>query len=127
MYGKLPTPKKKNYKFKGWYTKKKGGTKITAKTVVAKSKKHTIYAQWVGPKGKGKTITKKEYKRIKNNMSYSDVKYIVGGKGKLTYKTSYKDDGKKYTLKNYTWKKKNGGVITVSFDDNKSYSKTIWK
>jgi len=43
--GKLPkTPKKIGYSFKGWYTKKSGGTKITDKTKV--KKKVTYYAQW---------------------------------------------------------------------------------
>jgi len=43
--GKLPkTPKKVGYTFKGWYTKKKAGTKITKATKV--KKKITYYAQW---------------------------------------------------------------------------------
>ncbi|MCL2688147.1 MAG: InlB B-repeat-containing protein [Methanobrevibacter sp.] len=43
--GKLPkTPKKVNYSFKGWYTKKTGGTKVTTNTKV--KKKVTYYAQW---------------------------------------------------------------------------------
>jgi uncharacterized repeat protein (TIGR02543 family) len=45
-YGKLPSPTKKNYKFKGWYTKKKGGSKITSKSNVKIVKKTTLYAQW---------------------------------------------------------------------------------
>ncbi|MCL2688143.1 MAG: InlB B-repeat-containing protein [Methanobrevibacter sp.] len=43
--GKLPkTPKQVSYSFKGWYTKKSGGTKITKATKV--KKKVTYYAQW---------------------------------------------------------------------------------
>ena len=43
--GKLPkTPKLAGYTFKGWYTKKTGGTKITKNTKV--KKKVTYYAQW---------------------------------------------------------------------------------
>jgi len=43
--GKFPkTPKKVGYAFKGWYTKKSGGTKVTK---VTKVKKNVIYyAQW---------------------------------------------------------------------------------
>lgn len=37
-YGKLPTPKRSGYKFKGWYTKKSGGTRITKNTYVSKTK-----------------------------------------------------------------------------------------
>ena len=43
--GKLPqTPKKTGYAFVGWYTKKSGGTKVTAKTKV--NKKVTHFAHW---------------------------------------------------------------------------------
>lgn len=45
-FGKLPVSKRKDYKFAGWYTKKKGGTKITAKTKVTITKNMTLYAQW---------------------------------------------------------------------------------
>jgi len=42
---KLPaTPKRVGYSFKGWYTKKTGGTKITTKT--KPKKKVTYFAQW---------------------------------------------------------------------------------
>ena len=46
-YGSLPTPTRTGYKFKGWYTKKKGGKKITSGTKVKTNKNHTIYARWV--------------------------------------------------------------------------------
>lgn len=45
-YGSLPTPKKRGKYFKGWYTKKKGGTRISKYSNVSKSKNHTLYAQW---------------------------------------------------------------------------------
>lgn len=46
-YGSLPKPKKSGYVFKGWYTKKKGGSKVTKNTIVKKTKKSTLYARWV--------------------------------------------------------------------------------
>jgi uncharacterized repeat protein (TIGR02543 family) len=45
-YGKLKSPTKAGYKFAGWYTKKKGGSKITAKTKVKITKTQTLYAHW---------------------------------------------------------------------------------
>lgn len=45
-YGKLPKVTKSDAVFKGWYTKKVGGKKITSKTKVKSKKKHTLYAQW---------------------------------------------------------------------------------
>jgi uncharacterized repeat protein (TIGR02543 family) len=45
-YGKLPAPKRGGYRFKGWYTKKSGGKKVTAKSKVAILKTQTLYARW---------------------------------------------------------------------------------
>ena len=42
--GTLPKPTKKGYRFIGWFTKKSGGVKITAKTKVKKNV--TYYAHW---------------------------------------------------------------------------------
>ena len=46
QYGALPTPTREGYKFKGWYTKKEGGTKITSTTKINGSQGVTLYAQW---------------------------------------------------------------------------------
>lgn len=81
-YGSLPKPKRSGYDFLGWYTKKKGGSEITAASYVAKAKKHTLYAQW-SKKGTDKYpgyFTKAKYKKIKNGMTYDEVVKIVGGK-----------------------------------------------
>jgi len=45
-YGDMPVPTRTGYTFNGWYTAKKGGTKITAETVVTAAANHTLYAQW---------------------------------------------------------------------------------
>ena len=45
-YGMLPKPKRKGLKFKGWYTKKSGGTKVTSDTKYIKEKNTWLYAQW---------------------------------------------------------------------------------
>lgn len=45
-YGALPKASRKGYTFKGWYTKKKGGKKITSASFVAQSKSHSLYARW---------------------------------------------------------------------------------
>jgi uncharacterized repeat protein (TIGR02543 family) len=42
--GKLVKAKRSGYKFKGWYTKKKGGKKITTKYKIKKNT--TLYAHW---------------------------------------------------------------------------------
>lgn len=43
--GSLPTPVRKKYTFEGWYTKKKGGKKITSASVPTGNV--TYYAHWV--------------------------------------------------------------------------------
>jgi uncharacterized repeat protein (TIGR02543 family) len=43
--GKLATPKRTGYKFKGWYTKKSGGKKVKASTKMS-AKNVVYYAQW---------------------------------------------------------------------------------
>ena len=45
-FGKLPSSKRKDYKFEGWFTKKKGGIKVTAKTKVTITGNITLYAHW---------------------------------------------------------------------------------
>ena len=45
--GKLPTPKRGKYTFLGWYTKKTGGSKISASTKVKSNA--TYYAYWAAP------------------------------------------------------------------------------
>ena len=46
VYGKLPKTTRTGYKFLGWYTKKTGGTKVTAKTVFKGKDDQTLYAHW---------------------------------------------------------------------------------
>ena len=43
--GELPVATRAKYKFLGWYTEKKGGTAVTAETVVEADA--TVYAHWV--------------------------------------------------------------------------------
>jgi uncharacterized repeat protein (TIGR02543 family) len=44
--GKLPAPGKRGYKFTGWYTKKKGGVKISSSYEVKAGTPDVLYAQW---------------------------------------------------------------------------------
>ncbi|MBQ7122082.1 MAG: InlB B-repeat-containing protein [Clostridia bacterium] len=45
-YGKLPTPTREHYTFKGWYTAASGGTKVTSETTMTTTENVTLYAQW---------------------------------------------------------------------------------
>lgn len=45
-YGSLPTPTRKGYTFKGWYTATSGGSQITSSTTVTILANQTLYARW---------------------------------------------------------------------------------
>lgn len=47
-YGRLPELTRPNYVFKGWYSYRSGGIKITETTKVFRRTDHTLYAQWRG-------------------------------------------------------------------------------
>jgi uncharacterized repeat protein (TIGR02543 family) len=91
-YGKLPTPTKSGYKFRGWYpSTSTQAKKVTKNTYVAKSKTHTLVAQWL-KKGKDRYITKAEYRLLKKGYTYADCKTIVGGSSETSDKNSDGDE-----------------------------------
>jgi uncharacterized repeat protein (TIGR02543 family) len=45
-YSTLPKPERQGHAFKGWFTKKKGGSRIKSGTVVKADKAHVLYARW---------------------------------------------------------------------------------
>ena len=47
-YEELPSPNKKGYTFKGWYTEQEDGLKIEENTIVTIAKNHKLYARWEG-------------------------------------------------------------------------------
>jgi uncharacterized repeat protein (TIGR02543 family) len=85
--GKLPTAKRSGWKFLGWYTKKSGGGKVSAKTVIKAN--GTFYAHWA------KNHCKVTFK-------------ANGGKGKmaaqkLPYNKTVKLSKNKFTRKGYAF------------------------
>ena len=82
-YGTLPKATRKGYTFKGWYTAKKGGTLVNAKSTVKKSV--ILYARW----------KKNSYK----------IKYDCGkGKNAKANPATYTVTSKKITLRKPTRK-----------------------
>lgn len=79
-YGTLPTPVKKGYTFRGWYTKKSGGSKITAasKVRIAKGKTQTLYARWSKITVKKAAISKVS---TRNSSLTAKWKTVSGAKG----------------------------------------------
>lgn len=86
--GTLPTVIRKGYSFKGWYTAKTGGKKITSSTKISKSM--TLYAQWTktAAPGKGNAPTLKSKKSGQITVSFKKVSKAKGYQ--ITYSTSKK-------------------------------------
>ena len=101
-YGTLPSPKKKGYTFSGWYTKKKGGTKITASSKVKITKTTTLYAHWKKTSVKATSI--KNMKNQKGKVLKVTAKKVSGADGyQVRYSTkSSMKSAKKKAVKNST-------------------------
>lgn len=82
-YGKLTTAKREGYTFKGWYTKRSGGSKVTSKTKVKKKGMIKLYAHW--QKVKVSKVSKITVKASKKKVTLK-LKKVTGAKGyEITY------------------------------------------
>jgi uncharacterized repeat protein (TIGR02543 family) len=91
-YSNLPTPTREGYNFKGWYSAKKGGTKVTNGKALITMKDHTLYAQWTaikytiafdanggtGKMGKKSCVYDKVYKLSKNSFKAPEGRLFDG-------------------------------------------------
>ncbi len=57
VYGKLPKTSRSGYRFLGWYTKKSGGKKVTAKTIFGGDDDQVLYAHWKKNVQEDQTVT----------------------------------------------------------------------
>ena len=82
-YGKLTAAKRMGYTFKGWYTKRSGGSKVTSKTKVKKKGTIKLYAHW--QKVKVSKVSKITVKASKKKVTLK-LKKVTGAKGyEITY------------------------------------------
>jgi uncharacterized repeat protein (TIGR02543 family) len=105
-YGKLPKATRTGYAFKGWYTKKSGGTLVTASAIVKATKDHTLYARWTAKKYTVKFNANKG-KALKKSLRTKTVTY-AGKYGKLP---AAKRGG--YKFKGWYTKKSGGKKVTA--------------
>lgn len=118
-YGALPTPTREGYDFKGWYTAKTKGKKVTSKTKVTNSKSHSLYAQWTETKKKSYTITfDGNGEDDKVELSSSEITVQEGGK----YGDLPSAKRRKYTFKGWFTDAEGGSQIKSStkFTENKN-------
>ena len=136
-FGPLPTPKKKEYEFKGWYMVKNGTkTQVTADTIVDLEDDTTLRAEYNVPplefynKGEmsGYPLT---------SISYNSDKYIYFNQPNITYSNAknsaiysttlinndyqYLNVHVLYTEKNYSWSELRLGVRPIYGDDGSEY------
>ncbi len=99
-YGKLAAPQRAGYTFAGWYTAKTKGTKITAGSKVAITKKTTLYARWSKVTNPGK-VAKPSLKNSSAKAMKVSYKKVKGAAGyEITYSTkSNMKSAKKVTTK----------------------------
>lgn len=84
--GDLEKAKRKGYSLKGWYTKKKGGTRVTEATKVTGD--ITVYAQWKKVTKPGK-VTIKKVKNVSKKTIRVTLKKVKGADG---YQVRYSTD-----------------------------------
>lgn len=104
--GILPSVKRKGYTLKGWYSAKKGGSKITSATKITKNM--TLYAQWskVAKPTKVTNLTVKSTKKGQCTITYKEIAKVSG------YQTAYSTD-KKFSSKNIKYSTTIGSKATL--------------
>lgn len=101
-YGTLPSPTRKGYSFSGWYTKKSGGTKITANSTVKITKTTTLYAHWKKISVKTTSISKlKNLSGKKLKVTAKKLSGVTGYQIRYSTKSNMKS-AKKVTAKKNT-------------------------
>lgn len=85
IVGALPVARKDGYTFKGWYTQKSGGTRISYNTVLKSVKNRTFYAQYAVP---SQATLKYKFDNSYSGFDY-DYDYIIP---LSIYEYMYNDD-----------------------------------
>jgi competence ComEA-like helix-hairpin-helix protein len=78
-FGTLPTAKRTNYTFKGWFTAKTGGKRITENSVVTLSRTKTYYAHWAKGVAYGPPVPSVTEQKVNiNTASNTRLQAITG-------------------------------------------------
>lgn len=101
-YNTLPNPKRKGYRFEGWYTSKTAGKKKTSSSYVETTKNQTLYARW---------------KKITYTISYE----LDGGNNSKSNPSAYTIETPKIVLKTPS---RTGYTFKGWYSDNK-YKKRV--
>jgi uncharacterized repeat protein (TIGR02543 family) len=114
-YGRLPTAERKGYAWKGWYTKKAGGKKVTARTKVHISKNQTLYAQWTRVKAPARAKAPVLKNQTGRKMLVKLKKVSLAGGYEICYSTNANFKGVKRVYV------KKGNATVKNLKKNKTY------
>ena len=114
-YGTLPTPTKKGYTLKGWYTKASGGAEITSTVTMNRAEDHTLYAHW--------KVAKYDVYLNANGGSPSDT---IKVKHNETYEKLHTPTRTGYKFKGWYTKEKDGDKVTNSTKIVKNKNHTLF-
>lgn len=127
IYGALPKPTRKKYTFRGWYTKKKGGHKITQYSTYVINGNQTLYARWQKTTSYEKSVVSQINKQRKKKKLVKlkwDKKLYKGTKKRakeITKKFSHTrpngGSGAKFLLKYVKKGRASGECLGKGFED----------
>jgi uncharacterized repeat protein (TIGR02543 family) len=121
-YGKLPVPTRKGYVYLGWHKVVSGTVytyPLTKTDRLYDIKKVTYKALWI-KKGKGGSVTTKEWNRFADNqkygLTYQNIKAIFGGPGRNLGYGYIICSGQTYYGDRYEWDGNGGGTVQFIFN-----------
>ena len=127
IYGSLPTPRRNKYVFRGWYSKKSGGHKITQYSRCNVKKNSTLYARWQKKKSYDKLVMRyiNKYRKKKRLVKLKWDKKLSRGTAKrareITRKFAHKrpngGSGARFLLKYVKRGRSSGECLGKGFSE----------
>ena len=106
--GTLPTPKRTNYLFDGWYTNSTGGEKISSETKILGNV--TYYAQW------------QKAKYLNDNVVFDGTNFINTDIYLFSDRNVDRDFEVSFEIDNYIWTSEMGTVMNAKDESTTPYS-----
>lgn len=135
IYGSLPKPTRSKYTFRGWYTKKTGGSKVTQYSRYYTKGNQTLYARWQKTTSYEKSVVtniNKQRKKKKLVKLKWDKKLYKGTKKRakeITKKFSHVrpngGSGARFLLRYVKKGRSSGECLGKGFDDPKALVKAF--
>ncbi len=135
IYGSLPKPTRSKYTFRGWYTKSKGGSKVTQYSKYWIKGNRTLYARWQKTTSYEKSVVSyiNKYRKKKRLVKLKwDKKLYKGTKVRakeITRRFAHKrpngGSGARFLLRYVKKGRSSGECLGKGFDDPKALVKAF--